>query len=41
MTLAPSRAVFSWMTMASAPAGSGAPVKMRTACPAATLPAKG
>ena len=41
MTFAPSRSVFSWMTMASAPSGTGAPVKMRTAWPSLTVPEKG
>ncbi len=37
-TVSPSRVVSSWMTMASAPAGTGPPVKIRTASPAATVP---
>ena len=32
---------FSWMAMVSAPSGTGAPVKMRTASPAPTVPANG
>ena len=34
VTTSPSRCATSWMTTRSAPAGSGAPVKMRTASPA-------
>ena len=34
------RRAFSWMRMVSAPSGTGAPVKMRTASPAPTVPAK-
>ena len=32
--------VFSWITIASAPAGTGPPVKMRTVSPGPTLPSK-
>ena len=35
VTASPSRRASSWMTIASAPSGIGAPVKMRTASPAA------
>ncbi len=38
ITSSPSRSVFSWMTTVSAPSGSGAPVKMRTASRAASRP---
>ena len=37
-TRSPSRSVSSWMTIVSAPAGNGAPVKMRAASPAPTCP---
>ena len=40
VTASPSRRASSWMTIASAPSGIGAPVKMRTASPAATTPGK-
>ena len=36
----PSASAFSWMRTASAPLGIGAPVKMRTQWPLATLPLK-
>ena len=36
----PSRRTSSWMTIASAPSGIGAPVKMRTASPGPTAPLK-
>ena len=36
----PSRSAFSWIRTASAPSGTGAPVKMRTASPGPSAPAK-
>ena len=41
MTVSPSRVVFSWMTIVSAPGGSTPPVKMRAASPAPTAPSNG
>ncbi len=41
MTASPSRVVFSWITMVSAPGGSTPPVKMRAASPAPTVPSNG
>ena len=38
MASPPAERTFSWMAMVSAPSGTGAPVKMRTASPAPTLP---
>ncbi len=40
-TMSPSRAVFSWITIVSAPGGSTPPVKMRAASPAPTVPSNG
>ena len=41
VSLSPLRSVSSWMTTASAPFGTLAPVKMRAASPAPTVPANG
>ena len=39
-TVSPSRVVFSWMTIVSAPGGTTPPVKMRAASPSPTLAAE-
>ena len=41
LSVSPLRSVSSWMTTQSAPLGTAAPVKMRTASPGPTSPANG